>query len=189
MFGEKTSHVELMDGWGDRPANPTGASLRAADEQLRERIQKTRAECTQSPEEFELIRKLVQDMPWPLREQYPYLWLYEAQMLGIGAEQAGQVDLVFGSEARGGMVRLAVVEAKSLGLDVKGRTARTRRTFKRQKVWQQAISGIRHVIGPGVLDVVQKLDLDIRVTAFTWTEEGLTNVSHIIICSGRQMGF
>ncbi|CAE7200757.1 unnamed protein product [Symbiodinium microadriaticum] len=111
-----------------------------------------------------------------LREQYPYLWLYEAQMLGIGAEQAGQVDLVFGSEAPGGMVRLAVVEAKSLGLDVKGRTARTRRTFKRQKVSQQAISGIRHVIGPGVLDVVQKLDLDIRVTAFTWTEEGLTNV-------------
>ena len=36
-------------------------------------------------------------------------------MLGIGAEQAGQVDLVFGSEAPGGMVRLAVVEAKSLG--------------------------------------------------------------------------
>ena len=68
MFGEKTPHVELMDGWGDRPVNPTGASLRAADEQLRERIQKTRAECTQSPKEFELIRKLVQDMPWPLRD-------------------------------------------------------------------------------------------------------------------------
>ena len=25
-FEERTSHVELIDGWGDRPANPTGAN-------------------------------------------------------------------------------------------------------------------------------------------------------------------
>ena len=67
----------LMDGVTDLPTRRE--PIRAAEERMRERIRSTRAGCTQSPVKLELIRNLVQDMPWLLREQYPCLWLYEAQ--------------------------------------------------------------------------------------------------------------
>ena len=123
----KTTSISVPRKWPRRPeqlffAQPTRENLEIFDQMNRERIKQILGEGS----ECFLGQELVNEMPYPLAQKFPYLYLYEwGVQYGL---EAGKGDFVFAS----GDGRFAIVEVKYID------GIRRQRSRKRKSVWSQA---------------------------------------------------
>eukprot|EP00435_Cladocopium_sp_Y103_P035933 s507_g9.t1 len=140
--------ISVPPNWPRRPKKlfsvlPTKENLEIVDKMHRGRIKliKDTSPCLWGRLQGErlgdsedlLSQQLVNEMPHPLAEKYPYLYLYEWAVQYDG--EAGEGDLVFAS----GDGHFAIVEVKYIDLLTKGKTVARRRKRMRKKVVSQAL--------------------------------------------------
>eukprot|EP00435_Cladocopium_sp_Y103_P031912 s507_g8.t1 len=105
--------ISLPCFWPRKPKDlffvqPTKENLEIFDKMLRKRLRKNSGDHQKQTERL-LGRQLVTEMPHPLAQKYPYLYLYE---WGVQyGPEAGQGDFVFAF----GDGHFAIVEVKDIG--------------------------------------------------------------------------
>ena len=164
--------ISVPHDWPRRPkqlfsVEPTKENLKFVDQIHRQRLQ---GERFRDSEDF-LSQQLVKEMPHPLAQKFPYLYLYEWEVQW--GPDAGRGDFVFAS----GDGHFAIVEVKHIDVLTSGKTVRRRRTKMRTRVWDQA-----HRYALLFRFAADKAGVQLKtVTAFTYTnEDGLIYVDQII---------
>ena len=148
--------------WPRRPKQlffvlPTKENLEIFDKIHRATLQR---EQPGDSEDF-LSQQLVKEMPHPLAQKFPYVYLYE-WAVQIGSE-AGRGDFVFAS----GDGHFAIVEVKHIDKLTSGKTVARRRTAMRTKVKDQAKE-----YALLFLFAAERAGVQLKsVTAFTYTNE------------------